>query len=96
MAAAASCLLSPATWSGLLRRNHDAYRLTARGFDVYHDLERAATYAFIEPLWPRCCPSTASRPSPTAAQTGSNPSTPAGEGPGRRPAGCSNGRWSAD
>ena len=27
------------------------FRLTARGFDRYHDLERWVTYQLIEPLW---------------------------------------------
>lgn len=37
--------------AGLLRRDGPRYRLTTRGFDVYHDLERAVTYQLIEPLW---------------------------------------------
>jgi coproporphyrinogen III oxidase-like Fe-S oxidoreductase len=36
---------------GLLRTAPDGYRLTPRGFDAYHDLERAVTYQLIEPLW---------------------------------------------
>ena len=34
-----------------LRQAPGGYRLTPRGFDVYHDLERLVTYQFIEPLW---------------------------------------------
>jgi len=32
------------------------YRLTAAGFDQYHDLERWVTYRFIEPLWAEMTP----------------------------------------
>jgi coproporphyrinogen III oxidase-like Fe-S oxidoreductase len=39
---------------GLLRRTGDGgYRMTPRGYDVYHDAERAVTYGLIEPLWGR-------------------------------------------
>ena len=41
----------PLVAAGLLRAVPGGYRLTARGFDVYHDLERAVTYQLIEPLW---------------------------------------------
>ncbi len=37
--------------AGLVRRDGVSYRLTERGFDAYHDLERAVTYQLIEPLW---------------------------------------------
>ncbi len=37
--------------AGLVRHDGASYRLTERGFDAYHDLERAVTYAMIEPLW---------------------------------------------
>lgn len=43
--------LAPLRWAGLLTREGDALSLTPRGFDVYHDLERAVTYQLIEPLW---------------------------------------------
>jgi oxygen-independent coproporphyrinogen-3 oxidase len=43
--------LTPLVASGLLTRHDGTYRLTARGFDRYHDLERWVTYHFIEPLW---------------------------------------------
>ncbi|MFZ0160361.1 MAG: radical SAM protein [Kineosporiaceae bacterium] len=43
--------LAPARWAGLVRRVDGDLRLTRKGFDVYHDLERAVTYQFIEPLW---------------------------------------------
>lgn len=43
--------LEPARWAGLVRAEEGDLRLTRRGFDVYHDLERAVTYQFIEPLW---------------------------------------------
>ena len=40
--------------AGLLRRTDDgAYRMTPRGYDIYHDAERAVTYRLIEPLWGR-------------------------------------------
>lgn len=37
--------------AGLLRCAPDGYHLTARGYGVYHDLERLVTYQLIEPLW---------------------------------------------
>jgi coproporphyrinogen III oxidase-like Fe-S oxidoreductase len=36
---------------GLAQRRDGRVALTRRGFDRYHDLERWATYRFIEPLW---------------------------------------------
>jgi oxygen-independent coproporphyrinogen-3 oxidase len=43
--------LAPARRASLLAGPDGDLRLTARGYDAYHDLERAVTYAFIEPLW---------------------------------------------
>ncbi len=43
--------LEPARWAGLVRHDGGDLRLTPHGYDVYHDLERAVTYGFIEPLW---------------------------------------------
>lgn len=43
--------LAPGVAVGDLRRSDGDYRLTPRGFDHYHDLERWVTYRFIEPLW---------------------------------------------
>lgn len=47
--------LSPLQAAGLVRRvgtgRTAGFELTARGFDRYHDLERAVTYRLIEPLW---------------------------------------------
>jgi coproporphyrinogen III oxidase-like Fe-S oxidoreductase len=37
--------------AGLLHHTPHGYRLTRRGFDAYHDLERLVTYQLIEPLW---------------------------------------------
>jgi menaquinone C8-methyltransferase len=37
--------------SGWLTPTTDGLRLTPRGYDRYHDLERAVTYHLIEPLW---------------------------------------------
>jgi coproporphyrinogen III oxidase-like Fe-S oxidoreductase len=51
VAAAARAGLSPFVLARLLRQAPGGYRLTARGFDVYHDLERLVTYQLIEPLW---------------------------------------------
>ena len=51
VAVAAGAGLSPFALAGLLRRCPGGYRLTPRGFDAYHDLERWVTYQFIEPLW---------------------------------------------
>ncbi len=36
---------------GLVDRTERGVRLTQRGFDGYHDLERLVTYQLIEPLW---------------------------------------------
>lgn len=41
----------PARWAGLVERADGDLRLTRRGFDIFHDLERAVTYQLIEPLW---------------------------------------------
>lgn len=49
--AVARATLEPARWAGLLRSQDDCFGLTARGYDRYHDLERAVTYQLIEPLW---------------------------------------------
>ena len=35
----------------LLSAAPGGYRLTGRGFNAYHDLERWVTYQLIEPLW---------------------------------------------
>jgi len=51
VAAAARAGLAPFMVAGMLRQAPDGYRLTPRGFDAYHDLERFVTYQFIEPLW---------------------------------------------
>nr|WP_239579869.1 radical SAM protein [Microlunatus panaciterrae] len=51
VAAVARAGLAPLVLAGLLRRAAGGYRLTARGFDAYHDLERWVTYQLIEPLW---------------------------------------------
>ncbi len=47
-ACAALALLVPV---GLVRWSPEGYRLTPKGFDAYHDLERLVTYQLIEPLW---------------------------------------------
>lgn len=36
---------------GFLVAENDSLRLSQRGYDGYHDLERWVTYQFIEPLW---------------------------------------------
>jgi oxygen-independent coproporphyrinogen-3 oxidase len=41
---------------GYLLRDSEGYRLTAAGFDRYHDLERWVTYRYIEPLWAELMP----------------------------------------
>ncbi len=47
--------LTPMVAAGLVRREGSGqaarFALTPRGFDRYHDLERAVTYRLIEPLW---------------------------------------------
>lgn len=50
-ALAVRAILPPLRLVGLLSRQGGEYRLTPRGFDTYHDLERWVTYQFIEPLW---------------------------------------------
>jgi oxygen-independent coproporphyrinogen-3 oxidase len=47
----ARAFLVPLAAAGLARRVPGGYRITPRGFDVYHDLERLVTYGLIEPLW---------------------------------------------
>lgn len=37
--------------AGLVAPVDGVLRLTARGYDVFHDLERGVTYRLIEPLW---------------------------------------------
>ena len=49
--AVARAALSPLALAGLVRGVPGGYRLTPRGFDAYHDLERWVTYQLIEPLW---------------------------------------------
>jgi oxygen-independent coproporphyrinogen-3 oxidase len=51
VAATARAGLAPFVLAGLMRRAPHRYRLTRRGFDAYHDLERLVTYQLIEPLW---------------------------------------------
>ena len=51
VAAAARAGLSPFVLARMLRQAPGGYRLTPRGFDAYHDLERLVTYQLIEPLW---------------------------------------------
>lgn len=51
VAATACTGLAPLVVIGLLRRAPYGYRVTRRGFDAYHDLERLVTYQLIEPLW---------------------------------------------
>jgi oxygen-independent coproporphyrinogen-3 oxidase len=50
-----SLALAPLVAAGLVVRvgpgDRAGYALTPRGFDRYHDLERAVTYRMIEPLW---------------------------------------------
>jgi menaquinone C8-methyltransferase len=43
--------LALARASGWLAPMRDGLHLTPRGYDRYHDLERAVTYHLIEPLW---------------------------------------------
>ena len=51
VAGAVHAALAPLVPAGLLDRTPGGFRLTARGFDAYHDLERWVTYQLIEPLW---------------------------------------------
>ena len=37
--------------AGMVEQDAAGFRLTPRGFDAYHDLERWVTYHLIEPLW---------------------------------------------
>ena len=44
--------LRGAVAAGLLERTADgSFRMTPRGYDAYHDVERFVTYHLIEPLW---------------------------------------------
>ncbi len=47
----ARAAFAPLALAGLLHRTRQGYRLTPRGFDSYHDLERLVTNQLIEPLW---------------------------------------------
>jgi oxygen-independent coproporphyrinogen-3 oxidase len=49
--AAARAGVAPLRLAGLARGGPGGCRLTPRGFNAYHDLERAVTYQLIEPLW---------------------------------------------
>jgi len=51
VAAAARAALAPLRLAGMVRPVPGGCRLTPRGFDTYHDLERLVTYQLIEPLW---------------------------------------------
>ena len=51
VAAGARAGLLPLRLTGMVRKVPSGCRLTPRGFDAYHDLERWVTYQFIEPLW---------------------------------------------
>ena len=62
VAAAAGAGLCPFVLAGMLRQAPDGYRLTLRGFDAYHDLERFVTYQLIEPLWAEMLTEHAARP----------------------------------
>lgn len=50
-AAALEAALVPLAAAGLVAHGPGGWWLTPRGFDAYHDLERAVTYRLIEPLW---------------------------------------------
>jgi coproporphyrinogen III oxidase-like Fe-S oxidoreductase len=49
--AAARATLASLGPVGLVCRDPHGYRLTRRGYEAYHDLERLVTYQLIEPLW---------------------------------------------
>ncbi|MDA8117733.1 MAG: radical SAM protein [Actinomycetota bacterium] len=46
-----AALSTPLVLTGAAKARGSQLRLTRRGFDHYHDLERFVTYHFIEPLW---------------------------------------------
>jgi len=50
-ASATALLLKTLRLTGHLRLDRGRLRLTRRGYDRYHDLERWVTYRLIEPLW---------------------------------------------
>ena len=51
ISAARKGLALPPLITGAAMRRGEGIRLTWRGFDGYHDLERLVIYHFIEPLW---------------------------------------------
>ena len=51
---------------GWIERQGGESRLTARGYDHYHDLERWVTYHMIEPLWAEMMDEHQSLPAPNA------------------------------
>lgn len=72
----AACASRGLALAGVMRPVPGGYRLTARGYDVYHDLERRVTYSLIEPLWAEMLAEHASVPgggwaSPGSARQGS-------------------------
>ena len=62
--------LGPLLLAGFVRRVPNGYRLTPRGFDAYHDLERLVTYHLIEPLWAEMLTEHASDLAPPCERTG--------------------------
>ena len=82
--------LAPLSWAAA--GGSEGWRLTPHGFYVYDDLERAVTHQPIEPLRPRCSPSTprsgppgsaCSVPRPLRAARWAASSAPGAAGPGR-------------
>lgn len=58
-------LLGALRRTGFLRADDGRLRLTDRGYDHYHDLERWVTYRLIEPLWEEMLEEHAARSEPT-------------------------------
>ena len=102
VAAVVRAALEPARWARLVRRD-EGLRLTGRGFDLYHDLERLVTYQLIEPLWaemlrehevegadvsPSCGPTGTDRAHPRSGAPGRGRTTRDPAGSGGSPADC--------
>ncbi len=70
VSAAAAAGLTPLALVGLLGSAAGGYRLTPKGFDAYHDLERWVTYALIEPLWAEMLAEHTAAPEPAPGRAG--------------------------
>ena len=70
--------------TGHLELDDGCFRLTERGFDRYHDLERWVTYHLIEPLWEEMLQEHPARDRPRAGPLRTRAATGRQVGLGRR------------